>query len=157
MRTVIGIALVALLGSSAERAMAQTEGTATDTPLQGPRWKVIELAGKPVPSQEPKREAHLVFQPGARLAGSDGCNRITGSYEIKGDALTFGQIAGTMMACIDAAADVERAFREALKNTARWTIKGDRLELMDAKGARVAVLSAPLLPPPGWKAHRGSS
>ena len=76
------------------------------------------------------------------MSGSDGCNRITGTYELKGDAVTFGQMAGTQMACIDAAADVERAFREALKSTTRLTVAGDRLELSDAAGKRVAAFTA---------------
>ena len=41
------------------------------------RWRVIALAGKATPAQNPDREAHLIFQAG-RVSGSDGCNRITG-------------------------------------------------------------------------------
>jgi heat shock protein HslJ len=53
------------------------------------RVEGIELAEKPTPAQNPNREVHLVFQPGARLCGSDGCNRIAGRYQLKGDAVTF--------------------------------------------------------------------
>jgi heat shock protein HslJ len=120
-------------------AMGQT-GPAR--PLEGTHWTAIVLAGRPVPAQDANREAHLVFQPGARVSGSDGCNRLTGGYQIKGDALTFGQMAGTLMGCIDAAADVERAFRDMLKTTARWRITGDRLELLNAKGTAVAAFKA---------------
>src|SRR5688572_28647168 len=28
------------------------------------------------------------FQPGNRVSGSDGCNQITGNYELKGDVIT---------------------------------------------------------------------
>jgi len=38
------------------------------------------VAGKPTPTQDPKREAHLQFQAGGRVSGSDGCNRMTGTY-----------------------------------------------------------------------------
>ncbi len=117
-------------------------------PLQGTYWKAVELAGKPTPSQDPKREAHLQFQAGGRVSGSDGCNRITGTYELKGDAVTFGQMAGTQMACIDAAAEVERAFQEALKGATRLTLVGNRLELSDAAGKRVAALTAGKAAPP---------
>ena len=106
--------------------------------LEGTYWRAIELAGKPTPAQDPKREAHLVFQPGGRIAGSDGCNRITGGYQRQDEALTFGQIAGTRMACADTA-EIEAAFQAVLKNTARFRIAGDRLELLDAPGTRVAA------------------
>jgi putative lipoprotein len=118
--------------------------------LEGTYWRAIELAGKPTPAQDPKREAHLVFQPGGRVAGSDGCNRITGGYQRQDDALTFGQIAGTRMACPDSA-EIEAAFQAALKATARFRIAGDRLELLDASGTRVAgfVPGAQGSPPQG--------
>ena len=110
--------------------------------LEGTYWKATELAGKATPAQDAKREAHLVFQAGGRLSGSDGCNRITGAYERKGTAVTFGQLAGTQMACIDSAAEIERAFRGALKSTMRLAIAGDRLDLFDAAGNRVASFTA---------------
>jgi putative lipoprotein len=118
--------------------------------LEGTYWRAIELAGKPTPAQDPKREAHLVFQPGGRVTGSDGCNRLTGGYQRQDDALTFGQIAGTRMACSDSA-EIEGAFQAALKGTARFRVASDRLELLDASGTRVAafVPGAQVSPPQG--------
>ena len=75
------------------------------------------------------------------MSGSDGCNRITGSYELKEEVVKFGQMAGTQMACIDTA-ETERAFRAALKGATRLTTVGDRLELFDAAGKRLAVFTA---------------
>lgn len=106
--------------------------------LEGTYWRAIELAGKSTPAQDPKREAHLIFQPGGRVAGSDGCNRISGGYQRQDDALSFGPIAGTRMACPDSA-EIEGAFQAALKGTTRFRITGDRLELLDASGARTAA------------------
>ncbi len=121
--------------------------TAADRPLEGVRWKAVELAGKPTPAQAPNREAHLVFKSGG-MTGSDGCNRIiTGNYKLNGDALTFGQMAMTQMACVDAAG-IAGGFREAMKATARFAIVGDRLELFDAAGTRVAAFTAQLRTPP---------
>ena len=82
-------------------------------PLEGTYWRAIELAGKPTPTQDPQREAHLLFQSGGRVSGSDGCNRVTGSYQLKGDAVKFGQLAGTQMACINIG-EIDRTFREAV-------------------------------------------
>lgn len=139
-RTLRRVAATLFFGLIASTAMAQKpEGSAT--PLEGTYWRVTELAGRPTPTQDAKREAHLVFQAGGRVSGSDGCNRITGSYELKGDVVTFGKMAGTQMACIDIG-DVDRAFREAMKSAARLTIIGDRLQLSDATGKPLAAFAA---------------
>jgi putative lipoprotein len=115
-------------------------------PLEATYWRAVELAGRRTPMQDTKREAHLLFQAGGRVAGSDGCNRITGSYELKGDGITFGQMAGTQMACPDSA-DIERGVRAALTGASSWVIVGDRLELFDGAGARLAAFEAPAQTP----------
>jgi heat shock protein HslJ len=68
--------------------------------LEGTAWRAVELAGTPVPAQSPAdREPHLVFGAGGRVSGADGCNRLTGPYTVKENGITFGQLAGTQMAC----------------------------------------------------------
>ena len=120
---------------------------AGDRPLEGTYWKANEIDGKPAPALDPKREAHLVFQRDGRVSGSDGCNRITGGYQLKGDVVTFGQIAGTLMACLKTA-EIERAFRDALTSATRLTVVGDRLELSDTTGKRLAAFAgSPQAPP----------
>jgi heat shock protein HslJ len=121
-------------------AMAQSTPPATPS-LEGIYWKVTELAGKPTLAQDPAREAHLLFQAGGRVSGSDGCNRITGSVQRKGDAVTFGQMTATQMACLNAGG-TEGQFRAALNNAGRFAVAGDRLSLFDAAGHRLAVLTA---------------
>jgi heat shock protein HslJ len=123
------------------RVMAQTPPKVGNTTLVGPYWRAIELAGKLVPTQDAKREAHLIFQAGGRLSGSDGCNQLTGSYELKGDAIAFGQLAGTQMACINIG-NTDQTFRDALKRATRVTAAADRLQFSDAAGTRLAVFAA---------------
>jgi heat shock protein HslJ len=120
--------------------------SAQTTPLGETYWKLVEVAGRPTPAQDVSREANLQFDANGQVSGSDGCNRITGSYQMKGDTVTFGQMAGTQMACINTGA-TDRAFREALKNTTRFVRTGDRLELFDATGTRLASLRAALTQP----------
>jgi len=110
----------------------------TGPPLQGTYWRAIELAGKPMPSQQSAREPHLVFQSGDRVAGADGCNAVMGSYELKSQAVTFGKLAGTQMACLNSS-EIERAFREALRSATRLVTAGNRLELFDGSGRRLAA------------------
>jgi heat shock protein HslJ len=101
MITLTRLTLTVAVGLIADLAVAQTSkpgppGTSqpgSNRPLEATYWKAIELAGKPLPTQDATREAHLVFQTGGRLSGSDGCNRIVGSYELKGDGIAFRQTA----------------------------------------------------------------
>ena len=109
--------------------------------LEGTEWRPTELEGKPTPEPKMTGEAHLRFESGGRVSGSDGCNRFSGTYVMKGEAITFGNMAGTQMACIRSAG-IERAFRNAIANAARVTISSDSLELFDAAGNRVAVFAA---------------
>jgi putative lipoprotein len=122
------------------RRVSAGQASGSAVPLEQTYWRATELAGKPVPAQPTKQEAHLQFQKG-RVSGSDGCNRITGRYELKAAAMTFGPMAGTQMACMQGA-EIERAFRAALKGTTRWAITGSRLELFDASNARLAAFDA---------------
>ena len=168
MKSLTRLVLAALLGLVAQQAMAQTfslmlrrvgasqtvpSNPAGSRPLKGTYWKAVELAGKPTSTQDANREAHLLFQAGGRVSGSDGCNRVTGSYKLEGDVVTFGQMAGTQMACIDTG-EIERAFRDALKSATRMTIVGDRLELLNVAGNRVAAFTARAQTPLQSTSHR---
>ncbi len=75
--------------------------------------------------------------PDKRVVGYGGCNRFSGGYSTGADRLTFGQVAATMMACLQGG-DTESAFFEALEKAATWKITGERLELFDATGQSVA-------------------
>ena len=125
-------------------AMAQTiPGTAMPVgtrPLIGTYWKATEIAGKAAPTQDAKREAHLVFEAGARFSGSDGCNGISGTYELKDDNVRFSAGISTQKACIDIGT-FDAAFRGALKGATHLTITADRLELFDAAAKRLAIFT----------------
>lgn len=118
----------------------------TAAALEGTYWRAIELAGQPAPVQNPRREAHLQFMPQGRITGSDGCNRVMGPYRLDDEErVSFGPIAATQMACLDASG-TERLFRDALRRAVRLTVRGERLELFDASGNRLAAFSASRLP-----------
>jgi heat shock protein HslJ len=54
-----------------------------------------------------------------RASGFSGCNRYTGAYVLKNGLLSFGQLAGTRMACIGAGGEIESAYLDALSHIAR--------------------------------------
>jgi len=112
------------------------------TPLEHTYWKLTWLGAAPVPVASPQREPHIILTPESRrVSGSGGCNRLVGSYELYEDRLTFGQMAGTRMACLEGGA-TEQAFLEALRRVYTWKITGQHLELFDAAGTLVARFEA---------------
>jgi heat shock protein HslJ len=115
--------------------------TSGPRPLEGTYWKAIELDGRPVPLRDSNRDVYLVLQERGRVYGSDGCNRVAATYELKKTSVKFGDLAATRMACIDAGG-IDVAFREALKSARRLAVAGEHLELFDAKNRRVAVFLA---------------
>ena len=110
-----------------------------NAPLAGTRWRLTRLNGVPVvPSSTRTREAWLQFDAAqSRIAGSGGCNTVTGSYALDGAVLRFSQVAGTMMACRDDP-QPERAFVAMLGQARRWLVAGSLLEFIDAEDRLLA-------------------
>jgi copper homeostasis protein (lipoprotein) len=103
-------------------------------------WVLTALNGKPVTvaaKPGPREPSVVLHTEQQRVAGSTGCNRLAGSYALKGKELSFGTLAGTMMACVEGM-ETEKAFLEALAQVRSWRIAGIHLELMDAGGAVLA-------------------
>ena len=70
------------------------------------------------------------FEAGT-VSGSSGCNRFNAGYEVDGDALELGNIAGTRMACQPPADEVETVYLAALEQVRGWRIEDDELVLID--------------------------
>jgi heat shock protein HslJ len=136
------ILVLTVLASSIGTSACQTPaGPSSAQSLDGTHWKAIALAGNPVSALDSAREAHLLFDATNRVSGSDGCNQLAGSYDLEGDAITFGRMAATRMACANTAG-TERAFHDALSRTTRLRMRGDRLELLSADGTPLAAFEA---------------
>ena len=74
----------------------------TAASLENTYWKLIALGDAAVEVANQQREPHLVLNSEThRVSGFGGCNRLTGSYTLNRDSLTFGQVVGTMMACVE--------------------------------------------------------
>lgn len=126
-----------VLGGAPTMAGPPAVTTSTQSPpsFEQTRWAAARLGATDVTATG-SRAPHLVFE-GGRASGSDGCNRVSGGYTVDGQALTFGPMVGTQMAC-PGTGEVERAFGAAVRDTRRWRIEGETLELLDAKGDVVA-------------------
>jgi len=132
-----------VIGLSAQTQCAAPTGAAT---LDNTHWKLVSLRGRPAAAApERQREPHLILQAAQhRVVGSSGCNRLSGSYTADGDRLTFARSVGTLMACRDGM-EQERVFLDTLGLVARWRIDGQRLTLLDERGATLLQFEALVL------------
>lgn len=78
-------------------------------------------------------QPHLALEEDGTLSGTDGCNRLSGSWEQDGEVITFGEVATTMMAC----PDVDTWLMDL--DTAR--VDGDTLFVSDASGTEIGSLA----------------
>jgi heat shock protein HslJ len=110
--------------------------------LENTYWKLTHLREAAVRLESQQQEPYFVLNPEShRVSGSGGCNGLTGRYELKGDELTFRQMASTMMAC-PKGMDAEAAFLKALTEAKTWKIAGQQLELLDARRNILASFEA---------------
>ena len=100
--------------------------------LEGPDWRVEEIAGVPGP------EAVLRFE-GDRVSGSGGCNRFSGTFEITGEGIGFGPAAATRRACPEPLMAQEQALFGALAEVWRFDFDAEGRLLLIGGGEEVLV------------------
>lgn len=141
--------------TSSTAAIVTTATEAAVTPAETPSppngellntyWKLILINDTEVTLSENQSEPHLTFNAEGRVSGSDGCNRMMGSYLLEGDKLTLDEMAGTKMACAEGVEQTQ-AFNDVLTKVATYTVHSDQLELRDATGLVLARFKAVALP-----------
>lgn len=119
--------------SSAAATPAETTST-----LAGTQWVLSTLNGNPPIAGT---EITLDFGDDGSVSGTDGCNRYMGSYTEAGDALTFGPLAGTMMACPDDISNQAKTFQDALAVTRQFTASSESLSLIHTGSAVIATFT----------------
>ena len=121
-------------------------GCGSGSSLEGTQWLLVSLGGEtPLASTAPPSAEFSEDE----ISGSTGCNHYFGAYEVSGSKITIRDLASTEMACMDpeGVMDQEQAFLAALRETASYSLDGDRLEFLDATGsARMVFESAPASP-----------
>lgn len=111
--------------------------------LENTYWKLVRLADGPVGSGPGQRAPHLVLRSqDHRVTGFTGCNQMAGAYTLDGQALRFGQMISTKMACLGGGMEMEGAFTAALQQVRGWSIPGDRLTLSDAAGQPIIEMQS---------------
>jgi heat shock protein HslJ len=106
-------------------------------------WRIVKLGDQAVGAVVGRREPHLLLTAGEpRFRATVGCNQLAGGYERSGETIRFGPAAATRMACAPPLDALESRLAEALRNTEKWRIHGQFLELTDRDGRSVALLQA---------------
>jgi heat shock protein HslJ len=111
--------------------------------LEGPEWRLVEIAGRPLSPAERKHNPRLRLEPERlQVLGYAGCNRFFGGYRRSGETgLRFEQIASTRRYCVGAM-DLEGAVLEMLAESAEFRISEGRLVLMSDSGEPLAAFEA---------------
>lgn len=121
---------------------APSTATTSRASLENTRWRLTQLGAARITVAPQQQAPHFALDAlTKRVTGSDGCNRLGGTYKLSDDRLSFSDMTTTMMACAEGV-ETERAFNEALKRARRWRIAGQRLELLDAAGSPLARFEA---------------
>lgn len=100
-----------------------------------------ELKGKAVPGDV---KAWIKFNTG-KISGNTGCNPTTGSYELKGDGITFKQMATTRRACLGNNDEVERNFMAVISEANKWKLTDTHLILSNGTAELGKFKAVPLL------------
>jgi len=125
------------------RVVAAGHAAAAPRALEGAIWRLMSLSGAaPAELAAATRPITVRFQSG-HVDGFSGCNQFAGSYAIDGDRVKIGALAGTMMACPQAAAALEDAFKNAFSGTLGYALAAEGLTLTAESGATLAFRAEP--------------
>jgi heat shock protein HslJ len=130
----LAAALALLLAGCTGASEQAGQGAAA---IVGPVWVAEDIASAPVSG-----DARITLQLGAdgRASGRGGCNGYGGAYTLAGDALSFGPLAATRMACAPALMDQEQRYFDTLAQVARYAVADDgALLLTTAEGKEIRL------------------
>lgn len=102
-------------------------------PLQG-TWELQEMNGKALKASDFQKALPFLEIPAEpkRVAGTGGCNRISGEMNLKENQLTFGNLISTRMACPGPAMQFESSYLGLISNkTFSYLLEADKLTLQE--------------------------
>lgn len=137
LQTVIVAITLGFMAAAATPAAAGATANANDRSALSGRWTVKALQKKEIHS--PAGDITFDTTDGS-ISGATACNLFRGTFEAPAGALSIKVGMMTRRACISDAADHERAFLEAMSNTATFRIDSDRLILTATDGTALAEL-----------------
>jgi len=134
--------IVALLAVFALTAAACSSGSSEPDTLTG-QWDVAALINDSLALAVPVEGSSLTATiTDTEINGSSGCNSYMGAASIDGSAVSFGPLAGTLMACAEPEVmDQEQVFVTLLQSADEWEATSDGVDLK-VEGATVIQLVA---------------
>jgi len=104
-------------------------------PLEWTEWSLVALDESLGVAFDPSVSPVTALFDGMSVGGTSGCNGYGGPYVVDGDTVTFGMMAGTLMACAEPAMAVEQVYLQALASgPAQFVIEGNTLTLTTPNG-----------------------
>ncbi|MEO3429369.1 META domain-containing protein [Pelagibius sp. CAU 1746] len=100
-------------------------------PLFDRTWVAQEVAGQPV---APQPQSNLHVAADGKVSGHTGCNGYFGSVIIDGQAMSFGNLGATKIACPEPLMSQEVRLLNALDGTRGYRLQGGDLLLLDGAG-----------------------
>jgi heat shock protein HslJ len=113
-------------------------GPATQDPLDGTSWVLV---GYGLAAPLPGTEITAKFEQG-QVSGSSGCNTYGGSYEVRGETISFSDIFMTEMACLEPEGimEQEQTYLEYLSGAQTYQLSHGRLQLTRADGETLTFI-----------------
>lgn len=130
-------AVLALLSFVVLAQSQTTRDLSTDQRvLTGTEWRLVSFgpAGAEA-SLVAGTTVTLKFGEDGRASGSTGCNSYGGTYQVRGDIISFGRLVSTRRACLDQNANQqEQRFLSALEAANRFRLSSNRLTIFSDRG-----------------------
>ena len=117
------LALAALVSLAVAACTDGTGGPGAEPPLPAGSWGDPDASGRP----------SLVLADDGRLSGSDGCNRLMGSWTSEGSSATFSPLAVTRMYC--------EGIDTWLSAAASAEASASTLRILDSSGSEIGTLA----------------
>ena len=136
------VAVLLLVGAACTNDAGYTERPTTTPPggtgdpgqLVG-SWQLTSYAVGDATAQAAPSPATLTFTDDGRFTGSTGCNNLSGTWALDGDALSIVPGPMTKRACIDDATSAqETGLLAGLTSAQQFTVSGDRLTISAGRG-----------------------
>ena len=111
---------------------AQTTMSTDQRVLIGPEWRLVSFG--PTGSEATVvagTKVTLTFAEDRRASGSTGCNSYSGTYQVRGDNISFSRLVSTRRACLDQNANQqEQRFLSTLEAANRFRLANNRLTIL---------------------------
>ena len=130
-----GYVLLVLM-SFAFMVQAQTTMSTDQRVLTGREWRLLSLGPTGAEATVVAgTKVTLTFGEDGRASGSTGCNSYSGTYQVRGDNISFSRLVSTKRACLDQNANQqEQRFLSTLEAANRFRLTNNRLTILSDRG-----------------------